>query len=179
MSCDRNNALDTSGKNRQVPFDMVLSLDGNAQAYRLEFQSVREVKADEAWLEDGNLFCNPRTLEGYPYSYNGRTYWDIRSLWKETVEELSKTVYIGKDIYGEKVLLAHPTAPADGFSGARQDLPELTYLMYDGKIIHLVAMWGLGRIAELYFYDHLLSADARLKPILEGLDWPVDGIAWI
>lgn len=45
--------------------------------------------------------------------------------------------------------------------------------------IHLIVMCGGYRIAYLIFYEKLLNADARMKPIFEKLSWPVDNITWI
>ena len=43
-------------------------------------------------------------MDGYTYSFNGRTYRDVDSLWTEQIEELTQNVSIGTDKFGEKVL---------------------------------------------------------------------------
>lgn len=64
-------------------------------------------------------------------------------------------------------------------SGDREwDSAEIEYLMFDGKDIHLIIMRGGYRIAYLIFYEKLLTADARMKPIFKKLSWPVDNITW-
>jgi len=64
-------------------------------------------------------------------------------------------------------------------SGDREwDSAEIEFLMFDGRNIHLIVLRGGYSIAYLTFYEKLLTADARMKPIFEKLGWPMDGITW-
>ena len=62
-----------SGKHLFEPqaYVMERAPDGSSHRFRLEFQSVRE---EFSWSGG---------LDGYTYSFNGRTYQDVESLWKE------------------------------------------------------------------------------------------------
>ena len=121
----------------------------------------------------------PDDLEDYEYIYNGRRYRSVETLWAEMLEELSDSVFIGRDAYGEKVLRIRTGIPTFDDSDREWDSEEDEYLFFDGKDIHLVVMRGGYRIARLTFYEKLLTADLRLKPIFEKLGWPVNRIAWI
>ena len=50
--------------------------------------------------------------------------------------------------------------------------------MFDGKDIHLIIMRGGYRIAHLIFFEKLLTADSRMRPIFEKLGWSTNGIEW-
>ena len=119
-----------------------------------------------------------RGLDGYTYSFNGRTYKDIESLWKDPAEDIAPNVQIVTDIYGEKVLKTYTQIPTFDSCDREWDSKELEFLMFDGKNIHLVVMRGGYRIATLTFYEKLLSADKQLKPVFEKLGWPLSGIQW-
>lgn len=118
-------------------------------------------------------------MDGYTYTFNGRTYRDVNSLWTEAVEELAKNISIGVDTFGEKVLRIYHSIPTFDSGDREWDSEEIEYLMSDGKDIHLIVMRGGYRIARLTFYEKLQTADKRMKPVFEKLNWPMDGIAWI
>lgn len=118
-------------------------------------------------------------MDGYTYSFNGRTYRDTESLRVAPMEEIFKNGYLTADAYGEKVLRTYKQIPTFDSGDREWDSMELEYLFFDGKYIHLVVMRGGYRIAKLTFYENLLSADVRMKPIFEKLGWPLDGIGWI
>ena len=40
-------------------------------------------------------------MDGYIYSFNGRSYRDVESLWAERIEKLTQNVSIGVDKFGE------------------------------------------------------------------------------
>lgn len=117
-------------------------------------------------------------MDGYTYTFNGRTYRDVNSLWTEAVEELAKNISIGVDTFGEKVLRSYHSIPTFDSGDREWDSEEIEYLMSDGKDIHLIVMRGGYRIARLTFYEKLQTADKRMKPVFEKLNWPMDGIAW-
>ena len=117
-------------------------------------------------------------LDGYTYSYNGRTYRDTESLRVAPMEEIFKNVFLTADAYGEKVLRTYTQIPTFDSGDREWDSMELEYLFFDGKHIHLVVMRGGYRIAKLTFYEQLLSADMGLKPLFENLGWPTDNIRW-
>lgn len=117
-------------------------------------------------------------MDGYTYTFHGRNCRDVDSLWAERVEKLAENVLIGVDKFGEKVLLIHYSIPTFDSCDREWNSRAEEYLMYDGKDIHLVTMAGGYRIAQLTFYEKLLTADARMKPIIEKLGWPLDGIVW-
>lgn len=161
-----------------VPAILQLALKYEKPEFRLEFQSCRNVTPEKVWLEDEPYIFGKKDLEGYTYTYNGRTYRDITTLWVKTVEELSKTAYIGKDIHGEKSLITYTDHPTRDFTGSNKDIRVLVYLIFDGKNVHMIVMQGMGSIANLTFYDNLLSADVRFQSYFEKLGWPTNGITW-
>lgn len=118
-------------------------------------------------------------LRGYTYSFNGRDYRDVAFFGRDPVEDVSRNVQITTDIYGEKVLKTYRQIPTFDSGDREWDSEELEILFYDGNHIHLVVMRGGYKIANLTFYEKLLTADARIKPIFEKLGWPVNNIAWI
>lgn len=117
-------------------------------------------------------------MDRYTYCFNGRSYRDVDSLWAERVEKIGENVLIGVDKFGEKVLLIYYSIPTFDSSDREWNSKAEEYLMFDGQDIHLVSMAGGYRIAQLSFYEKLLSADARMKPIFEKLGWPINDIAW-
>ena len=149
------------------PYIMNQSLDGSSQGYRLEFWE----RFKKSKLGSG--------MDGYTYSFNGRSYHDVNSLWKEQVEELSEDIDIGNDQYGEKVLRTYTQIPTFDSGDREWDSKEMEYLFFDGKDVQLVVMRGGYRIASLTFYTKLLAADTRMKPIFEKLGWPTNSIEWI
>ena len=84
----------------------------------------------------------------------------------------------GVDKFGEKVLRIRYSIPTFDSIDREWNSKAEEYLMFDGKDIHLVTMAGGYRIAQLSFYEKLLSADIGMKPIFEKLSWPMDGISW-
>ena len=117
-------------------------------------------------------------VDGYTYSFNGRSYTDVRAFQTKAIEMLSDDVSIARDTFGTMVLRRYTEIPAFDSSDREWDSAEIEYLMFDGKDIHLVVMRGGYRIAYLTFYEKLLTADARMKPIFEKLGWPLDSIRW-
>lgn len=146
---------------------MKLSLAGNSSKYSLLFQSACTMR---------NRYGG---MDGYTYSFNGRSYRDVDSLWTERIEDLTQDVSIGVDKFGEKVLRIHYSIPTFDSGDREWDSMYRLYLMFDGKDVHLVTMNGGYRIAKLTFYEKLLTADARMKPIFERLGWPTGCIEWI
>ena len=154
----------------QASFLLKLSLDGVKQEYLLQFQLHRKVMETDPEKEE-DPFVDRKNLEDYPYCFNGRDYRGITSLWKKTAEELSKTVYIAADIYGEKTLMVQMAGPT-------WETGVLAGMLFDGKEIHLVAAQGAGRTRSLIFYEKLLAADTGMKLLFEKLGWPINDIAW-
>ena len=118
-------------------------------------------------------------MDGYIYSFNGRSYRDVDSLWAERIEKLTQHVSIGVDKFGEKVLRIHYSIPTFDSCDREWDSMQHLFLMFDGKDIHLVTMNGGYRIAQIGFYEKLMSADIRMKPVFEKLGWSMPEIAWI
>lgn len=118
-------------------------------------------------------------VDGYTYSFNGRSYTDVRAFQTKAIEMLSDDVSIARDTFGNMVLRRYTEIPTFDSGDREWDSAEIEYLMFDGKDIHLVVMRGGYRIAYLTFYEKLLTADARMKPIFEKLGWPADSITWI
>lgn len=152
---------------KPVSYTMNVAPDGGRQKITLEFRST---------YTKTNFGTG---MDGYTYSFHGRTYRDVASLRVAPLEEVFKNVYLTADAYGEKVLRTYKQIPTFDSGDREWDSMELEYLFYDGKHIHLVVMRGGYRIAKLTFYEQLLTADVRMKPVFEKLGWPVDGIAWI
>lgn len=150
-----------------VPYTMKVSPIGGSQKLLLEFQ--RKYRKDNAY----------KGMDGYLYSFNGRTYRDVDSLWMEPAEEIAKNVQIVTDVYGEKVLKTYTQIPTFDSGDREWDSKELEFLIFDGKDIHLVVMRGGYRIASLTFYEKLRSADVRMKPVFEKLGWKLPEVTWI
>ena len=149
------------------PYVLKQAPDGSSHKFRLEFQKEYE---KSGWNS---------SLDGYTYHFNGRTYRDVESLWKEPAEDISKNVQIVTDIYGEKVLKTYTQVPTFDSGDREWDSKRLEFLFFDGKNIHLVLLKGGYRIAGLTFYEKLLSADIRMKPVFEKLGWKMPEIGWI
>ena len=149
-----------------VSYTMKVSPVGGREKLLLEFQ--KEYRKEAPY----------QGMDGYTYSFNGRTYRDVESLWQEPAEEIAKNVQIVTDVYGEKVLKTYTQIPTFDSGDREWDSKELEFLMFDGKHIHLVVMRGGYRIARLTFYENLLSADARMKSVFEKLGWPTSGVDW-
>ena len=149
------------------PYILKQSPDGSSHKFRLEFEHTYEKRS---WNTG---------LDGYTYSFNGRTYQDVDSLWKEPEEALSKNVRIVTDVYGSNVLMTYTQIPTFDSGDREWDSKELEFLFFDGKDIHLVIMRGGYRIARLTFYEKLCAADSRMKPIFERLGWKMPEINWI
>lgn len=152
---------------KPVTYTMNVVPDGGRQKPVLEFR---------AMLTKTNY---AGSMDGYTYSFNGRTYRDVDSLWKEPEEKLSENVHIVTDTYGEKVLKTYKQIPTFDSGDREWDSRELEFLMFDGKHFNLVVMRGGYRIAKLTFYEKLVAADEQMKPIFERLGWPAADIRWI
>lgn len=152
---------------KSVSYTMNVAPDGGKRKITLEFRST---------YTKTNVGTG---MDGYTYSFNGRTYQDVASLRVAPLEEIFENVYLTADAYGEKVLRTYKQIPTFDSGDREWDSTELEYLFFDGKHIHLVVMRGGYRIAKLTFYEKLLTADVRMKPIFEKLGWPMDGIEWI
>lgn len=143
-----------------LPYTLNLSVNGQEANMLLGFQN-RHIKS------------NGGGMDGYTYSYNGRTYQDVQPFTTEPIEQLSENVSIARDTFGDMVLKRYTKIPTFDSSDREWDSAEIEYLMFDGKDIHLIIMHGGYRIAYLIFYEKLLTADAWMKPIFEKLGWPV------
>ena len=152
---------------KPVNYTMNVAPDGRKQKVTLSFRNTY-VKSN---LGTG--------MDGYTYSFNGRHYRDVASLRVSPLVEEAEDVYFTADEYGEKVLRTYTEIPTFDSEDRVWDSMELEYLFFDGKHINLVIMRGGYRIAKLTFYEQLVTADARMKPIFEKLEWPVNSINWL
>ena len=150
-----------------MTYEMNRAPDGSSRKFRLEFLT-KQVKTN--WNSG---------MDGYTYTFNGRTYQDVESLWQEPVEDITENVQITTDVHGEKVLKTYTQIPTFDSGDREWDSKELEFLFFDGKHIHLLVMRGGYRIAKLTFYTGLLAADVRLKPIIEKLGWKMPKILWL
>lgn len=144
-----------------------IPLDDRETALSLGFQ--KRYKKRDAW----------KGMDGYTYSFNGRSYTDVRAFQTKAIEMLSDNVSIARDAFGDMVLRKRTEIPTFDSGDREWDSEELEYLMFDGKDIHLIIMRGGYRIAHLIFFEKLLTADARMKPTFEKLGWPTNDIKWI
>lgn len=150
-----------------LPYTLKIPMDGQETALTLGFQSRYKKR-------------NPRKgMDGYTYSFNGRSYTDVRAFQTEAIENLSEDVSIAKDTFGSMVLRRYTEIPTFDSGDREWDSAEIEFLMFDGRDIHLIVMRGGYSIAHLIFYEKLLTADSRMKPIFKKLRWPVDSITWI
>ena len=151
---------------KPVSYTMNVAPDGGSQKIALEFSST---------YTKTNFGTG---MDGYSYSFNDRAYRDVASLRVAPLEEIFKNVYLTADAYGEKVLRTYKQIPTFDSGDREWDSMELEYLFFDGKHINLVVMRGGYRIAKLTFYEKLLRADVRMKPIFERLGWAMDCVEW-
>ena len=151
---------------KTVSYTMNVAPDGEREKIKLEFRT-SYIKREFG-----------TGMKGYTYSFNGRTYRDVASLRVAPLEKICEDVYLTADAYGEKVLRTYTDIPTFDSADREWDSMELEYLFFDGKHIQMVVLRGGYEIASLTFYENLLSADSRMKPVFEILGWPVDGIAW-
>lgn len=149
-----------------MPYALKIPVDGQETSLTLGFQNRCKKR-------------NRGSMDGYTYSFNGRTYKDIQAFTTPAIEKLSENVSIARDAFGDMVLRRHTAIPTFDSSDWEWDSEEIEYLMFDGRDIHLVIMRGGYRIAHFIFYEKLLTADTRMKPIFEKLGWPVNHIMWI
>ncbi|MBR3949526.1 MAG: hypothetical protein IKJ84_02510 [Oscillospiraceae bacterium] len=149
------------------PYTFKIPLDNRETALSLGFQ--KRYKKRDAW----------KGMDGYTYSFNGRSYTDVRAFQTEAIEMLSDNVSIARDTFGDMVLRRRTEIPTFDSGDREWDSTELEYLMFDGKEIHLIVLRGGYHIAHLIFFEKLLTADVRMKPIFEKLGWPEDNIMWI
>ena len=150
-----------------MKYEMKRSPDGSSRKFCLEFL-LRQEKTN--WNSG---------MDGYTYTYNGRTYQDVTSLWLEPAEDLTEHVQIVTDVHGEKVLKTYTSIPTFDSGDRQWDSKEMEFLFFDGKNIHMVVMRGGYQIAKLTFYTHLLAADVRMKPIFEKLGWKLPALKWL
>lgn len=149
-----------------LPYTLRLPVDGQEAKMLLGFRNRHKKRSSDG-------------MDGYTYSFNGRTYQDVQPFTTEPIEKISENVSIARDVFGDMVLKRYTKIPTFDSSDREWDSAEIEYLMFDGKDIHLIIMRGGYRIAYLTFYEKLLTADARMKPIFEKLGWPLNGIRWI
>ena len=149
-----------------LPYTLKIPIDGQEAALTLGFR--KRYKKRKLW--DG--------MDGYTYSFNSRCYTDVQAFTTEAIEKLSEDVSIAKDTFGNMVLRRYTEIPTFDSSDREWDSAEIEYLMFDGKDIHLIIMRGGYHIAHLIFFEKLLTADARMKPLFKKLGWPMNDIAW-
>ena len=150
-----------------MTYEMNRTPDGSSRKFRLEFLLKREKTNWNAGMD------------GYTYTFNGRTYRDVESLCQKAVEDVAQHVQITTDVHGEKVLKTYTQIPTFDSGDREWDSEELEFLFFDGKDINMVVMRGGYRIAKLTFYETLQAADVRMKPIFEKLGWNMPQISWI
>lgn len=150
-----------------MTYEMNRAPDGSSRKFRLEFLT-KQVKTN--WNSG---------MDGYTYTFNGRTYQDVKSFRNDPVEDIAKNVQITTDVHGEKVLKTYTQIPTFDSGDREWDSEELEFLFFDGKHIHLLVMRGGYRIAKLTFYTGLVAADVRMKPIFEKLGWKMPHILWL
>lgn len=150
-----------------LPYTLKIPVDGRETGLTLGFQ--KRYKKRKNWVG----------MDGYTYSFNDRTYKDIQTFRTPGIEKLSENVSIARDTFGDLVLRRYTEIPTFDSGDREWDSEELEYLIFDGKDIHLIIMRGGYRIAHLIFFEKLLTADARMRPIFEKLGWPMDDICWI
>lgn len=138
-----------------LPYTLKIPMGGQETALTLGFQS-RYKKRDSR-----------KGMDGYTYSFNGRSYTDVRAFQTKAIEMLSDNVSIARDAFGDMVLRRRTEIPTFDSGDREWDSTELEFLMFDGKDIHLIVLRGGYSIAYLTFYEKLLTADARMKPIFE------------
>lgn len=152
---------------KPLPYTLKIPVGGQETALTLGFQKRYKKKK------------HFEGVDGYTYSFNGRSYTDVRAFQTEAIENLSEDVSIAKDTFGNMVLRRYTEIPTFDSGDREWDSAEIEFLMFDGRDIHLIVMRGGYSIAHLIFYEKLLTADARMKPIFEKLSWPVENITWI
>lgn len=150
-----------------LPYTLKIPVDDRETALTLGFQ--KRYKKRKNWVD----------MDGYTYSFNGRSYKDIQAFRTPGIEKLSENVSIARDTFGDLVLRRYTEIPTFDSGDREWDSEELEYLMFDGKDIHLIIMRGGYRIAHLIFFEKLLTADARMRPIFEKLGWPINDIVWL
>ena len=149
-----------------LPYTLKIPVDGSETGLILGFQ--KRYKKMKNWVG----------MDGYTYSFNGRSYTDVRAFQTEAIEMLSDNVSIARDTFGDMVLRRRTEIPTFDSGDREWDSTELEFLVFDGKDIHLIVLRGGYHIAYLIFFEKLLTADSRMKPIFEKLGWPMDGIVW-
>lgn len=150
-----------------LPYTFKIPLDDRETALTLGFK--KRYKKRDAW----------KGMDGYTYSFNGRSYTDVRAFQTKAIEMLSDNVSIARDTFGDMVLRRRTEIPTFDSGDREWDSTELEFLMFDGKDIHLIVLRGGYRIAHLIFFEKLLTADVRMRPIFEKLGWPQNDIKWI
>jgi len=149
-----------------MPYTLKLPVDGRETVLTLGFQKRYKKKK------------HFEGMDGYTYSFNGRSYTDVRAFQTEAIEWLSDNVRIARDTFGDMVLRRRTEIPTFDSGDREWGSVEIEYLFFDGKDIHLIVLRGGYSIAHLIFFEKLLTADARMRPIFKKLGWPMDGIVW-
>ena len=152
---------------KPLPYTLRIPVDGQETALTLGFQKRYKKKK------------HFEGMDGYTYSFNGRSYTDVRAFQTKAIENLSEDVSIAKDTFGNMVLRRYTEIPTFDSGDREWDSAEIEFLMFDGRDIHLIVLRGGYRIAHLIFFEKLLTADVRMRPIFEKLGWPQNDIKWI
>ena len=149
-----------------LPYALKIPVDGQENELTLGFQKRYKKKK------------HFEGMDGYTYSFNGRSYTDVRAFQTEAIEWLSDNASIARDAFGDMVLRRRTEIPTFDSGDRDWDSVEIEYLFFDGKDIHLIVLRGGYHIAYLIFFEKLLTADSRMKPIFEKLNWPTESIRW-
>ena len=116
-------------------------------------------------------------LENYSFCFHKRIYPNVDALWEKDIEELSENMFLGQDVFGERVLKIYTQIPVFDSGDRIWDSGVLEYLFFDGQAVNLLVLQGGYRISSLTFYETSLTKNLRLKPYLKKLGWSM-GITW-
>lgn len=168
------NTAEVPDEGRREQAACSLALTGSGRPIRLQFEGLEKIHHSSVQSDD---------LDKYPYTLNGREYTGVSCLnakdkEKECMEGIADFAYITEDIYNQRVLCMGSYLPTFDSADREWDSRSVEYLMFDGRNINLIVMRGGYRIASLTFYTRLASADIALKPWLESLGFPTDGVEW-
>lgn len=145
--------------------------------YRLKLDNERlflEFESETAFKRN----VMSRALNGYKYRLNGRLYTDRESFRKCELEKLSDDVSINKDSYGCKVLYAYTQVPTFDSGDREWDSAIDEFLMFDGRQINLIRCRRGYKIASITIYGKLISASENMRPWLERLEFPANGVTF-
>lgn len=149
-----------------ITYELTLELEAGEEKHVLEFNG--KYKKSHHSVD----------LENYAFTYNNREYANLHSLWADDLGDLSNHVFQGRDIYGSGVLQVFTPIPTFDSSDREWDSRVIEFLFFDGKDIHMLVMRGGYQIANLTFYERILSADAGMKSYFEKLGWSAARIEW-